>query len=188
VHEDTPLYFKVKKNSVRLIPDDAMVDLYIWSIAYLNAHGFAQYELSNFAKEGYHSRHNSVYWQRKPYKAFGLGACSFDGNQRFGNQKNLMAYIKTMNEGGDPTVFCEDVSTEQVYLERMMLGLRQAEGIDIQEYIQDLGQAAQEVLYDRIDMLEKKSLLVKKGNRIALTPAGLAMHNEVTVQLMPQDV
>ena len=93
VHEETPLYFRVKKNEIALHTDEHMVELYQWTVAFLADHGFDQYEISNFAKNGFQSRHNTVYWERKPYKGVGLGACSFDGESRFQNQKNLMKYM-----------------------------------------------------------------------------------------------
>ncbi len=96
---------------------------------FLDEHGLHQYEISNFASEGYHSRHNSVYWDRKPYKGFGLGACSFDGKSRFQNQKNLMKYMNDIDTGNDVTVFSETLTENQVYLERIMLGLRRAQGL-----------------------------------------------------------
>ncbi len=74
-----------------------MIELLIYIIGhekYLIQHGFKQYEVSNFAKPGYESKHNTVYWERKPYKAFGLGACSFDGQMRFQNEKNLLKYLE----------------------------------------------------------------------------------------------
>ena len=83
VHEDTPLYFKVARNKVQLPPDDAMVDLYNWTVDYLASYGFERYEISNFAKKGFRSLHNAAYWNRKPYRGFGLGACSFNGTERF---------------------------------------------------------------------------------------------------------
>lgn len=114
VHENTQLYFGVKKKKVVLPADEQVVDLYYWSVEFLSKNGFEQYEISNFAKKGFESRHNKAYWNRVPYKAFGLGACSFDGKMRFQNEKNLMTYINNLNNNKSVITFAEDLNSEQM--------------------------------------------------------------------------
>ncbi len=183
VHEETPLYFRVKKQEIDLIADDAMVELYQWSIEFLEKHGIMQYEISNFAKEGYKSKHNSVYWDRKPYKGLGLGACSFDGISRFQNQKNLMTYLKDMALGTDVTIFAETLNENQAFLEKVMLGLRRADGISTQELFESLTHEQQQTMSDTIQMLREHNFLRKKEDRIILTAAGLAVQNDIAARL-----
>lgn len=183
VHEETPLYYRVAKKDVTLCSDDHMVDLYQWSIGYLQSHGLHQYEISNFARDGYKSRHNSVYWDRKPYKAFGLGACSFDGVSRYQNQKQLIKYLTDIQQGKDVTMFNETLTSEQIYLERIMLGLRRSEGIDIDEFTQDISSEKKEHFKQTIDLLYENNFLFKKNNRIVLSPAGLAVQNDIAARL-----
>lgn len=133
IHEHTPLYVRVKKQEIVLPEDDALVDLYAWSVDYLAEYGFEQYELSSFARAGYQSRHNKVYWSRKPYKGFGVGACFFDGMVRFQNEKNLSLYMRICEQGGSPVVHSELLTPEQTIVEKIMLGIRQAQGLVIQE-------------------------------------------------------
>ena len=93
-------------------------------------HGLKQYELSNFARTGYECKHNTVYWERKPYKGVGLGACSFDGLLRLQNEKNLMKYMAGIEKHQcSPIISVEQLTQEQVHLEKLMLGLRRAAGI-----------------------------------------------------------
>ena len=92
VHEDTQLYFGVQQKKVNLPSDDEVVDLYYWTIEKFAQHGLSSMRFQ-ILRAGWESRHNTVYWQRKPYKAFGLGACSFDGRSRFQNEKNLLKYM-----------------------------------------------------------------------------------------------
>jgi oxygen-independent coproporphyrinogen-3 oxidase len=183
VHEETPLFYRVKKNEISLTPDDAMVDLYQWSVDFLNGHGLHQYEISNFAREGYHSRHNSVYWDRKPYKGIGLGACSFDGKSRFQNQKQLMKYMNDIDSGTDVTVFSETLTGNQAYLERIMLGLRRAQGLDMNDLMKDLTEAQQHAMKTSIGMLQEHNFLKNENNRIILTAAGLAVQNDIAARL-----
>ncbi len=93
MHEDTPLYYGVARKKIHLPTDDVMIETYQWTTKVLEEHGFMQYEVSNFARLGFESRHNSMYWKRLPYKGFGMGACSFDGRSRFQTEKNLMNYL-----------------------------------------------------------------------------------------------
>lgn len=100
----------------------------------LSAEGFRHYEISNFAKEGYCSRHNSAYWKYVPYTGFGPGAhsFSFDGKtaSRSWNKADLKAYIAAFSgEGKENIVSRELLTSEQMRMERIMLGLRTAEGV-----------------------------------------------------------
>ena len=183
VHEETPLFYRVKKNEISLTPDDAMVDLYQWSVDFLNEHGLEQYEISNFARKGYYSRHNSVYWDRRPYKGIGLGACSFDGKSRFQNQKQLMKYINDIDSNNDVTIFSESLTDSQAYLERVMLGLRRAQGLDMDDLIKDLNEVQQKIMKDSIAMLQEHNFLKNNNNRIILTAAGLAVQNDIAARL-----
>lgn len=183
VHEETPLYFRVKKNELNLHTDDHMIDLYEWTVAYLDQYGFKQYEISNFAKDGNHSRHNSIYWERKPYKAFGLGACSFDGNSRFQNQKNLMKYMHAINNEQDHLQFREALTPAQVHLEKIMLGLRRSEGIAVETITENLNDEQKKSMLDTVRYLQESKFVQKRNDRIILTPAGLGVQNDIAARL-----
>lgn len=184
VHEDTPLYFKVTTNRVTLPTDDTMVNLYEWTVEKLAEHGFERYELSNFAKPGYESRHNSVYWERTPYKAFGLGACSFDGNQRFQNEKNLMKYMEGIEKEQEVISFSETLTPDQIYLERLMLGLRRRVGVSWSDLSEHLPARKQEQCQQTIEQLKEKQLLQETDGRLLLTTAGMVVENEIIAQLL----
>ncbi|MFZ5954135.1 MAG: radical SAM family heme chaperone HemW [Candidatus Dependentiae bacterium] len=184
VHEDTQLYFKVKKSEIVLPPDDAIVDLYLYSIEFLNQHGFEQYEVSNFAKLGRKSRHNSIYWERKPYKAFGLGACSFDGNKRYQNQKNLMKYIADIEADKSTTIFQELLDNNQIALEKLMLGLRKTTGISYEDLIANIPSSNREHIQITLEKLRENNFMTIKDSQIILTPRGLAVQNQIISQLI----
>ncbi|GMU19562.1 MAG: coproporphyrinogen III oxidase [Candidatus Babeliales bacterium] len=183
VHEETPLYFRVKKNELSLQTDDHMIDLYQWTVAYLADHGFEQYEISNFAKDGKRSRHNSIYWERKPYKGFGLGACSFDGSSRFQNQKNLMKYMHAISSDQDHVQFRETLTPAQVHLEKVMLGLRKSEGIAIETIIDHLNDEQKKLMLGTLAYLQENKFLQQRNDRIILTPAGLGVQNDIAARL-----
>ena len=98
-----------------------MVDLYYWSVETLQKYGLMQYEISSFARVGYESKHNQVYWDRKPYKGFGMGACSFDGTGRFQNEKNLSKYLINALKGQDLTIAGDQLTQEEVRLEYTLI-------------------------------------------------------------------
>jgi oxygen-independent coproporphyrinogen-3 oxidase len=181
VHEHTPLYFKVKSKAVTLPLDDGLVDLYHWSIETLKTHGFNQYEISNFAREGYESRHNQIYWERKPYKGFGLGAWSFNGDSRMQNQKNLTRYLEGLEKQEDITVFSEQLTQEQIKLETVMLGLRRTKGVLKRELYEG---RSPELLDAMLDDLKARNLIRENEHCLILTPAGLAVENEIVTKLL----
>lgn len=183
VHEDTPLYFKVKTNRTVLPLDEDIIERYLWARDFLAEHGIYQYEVSSFARPGYRSRHNSTYWEHKPYKAFGIGACSFDGMSRFQNEKNLMKYIEYISLGRNPIVFAEQLTPEQLRVEKIMLGLRRSEGVLLDIVFSELSDERRGILKSKIEELKEKRLLEVEQGVLKLTPLGLTLENAVVEQL-----
>ena len=183
VHEGTPLYFRVARNQIVLPPDDGTVDLYYWSVATLASGGFEQYETSSFARPGWASQHNQVYWDRKPFKGVGIGAWSFDGECRIQNEKNIQTYMQAQEEGRETICSAEVVTEEAARLETLMLGLRRNKGVLISEVLEGLSEERQQLFFSRVAALEEKNLLQKEGQKIRLTPMSLALENEVSAHL-----
>jgi oxygen-independent coproporphyrinogen-3 oxidase len=181
IHEGTALYFRVKKNDVTLPVDEVTVDLYIWTVEYLRAMGFEQYEISNFGRSGFRARHNAVYWARDPYKGFGVGACSFDGHSRYQNNKNLFAYLSGMENGTSIVDFVELLTQEQVCLETIMLGLRQAHGLAMETIFETANETERVRLHGVIEEMERAGYVTRQDERLKLTPLGLAVENEIVV-------
>lgn len=183
VHENTLLYFRVKQKTVSLPCDNAVVDMYMWTVEKMREHGFNQYEISNFAKPGYESRHNRTYWQRKPYKGFGLGACSFDGQSRTQNDKNFMKYMESLEKAQDVTVFSETLTQEDVRLERIMLAIRTMHGLSHGELVEGLTEPKRREIDATIGMLQEHKFLIMREDRLVLTPAGLAVEHDIASRL-----
>lgn len=183
VHDTTPLFFNVKSKKVTLPCDDDVVETYHWSRDFLAENGFVQYEVSSFAREAKESRHNTTYWERKPYRGFGLGACSFDGTSRLQNEKNLMKYLESIEQDIYQPAFTETISKNQIYAEKIMLGLRRIKGVHWEDISQDLSNEQKEKLTITIDYLEEKKLICKNNGILQLTPAGLVVENEIITRL-----
>jgi oxygen-independent coproporphyrinogen-3 oxidase len=185
VYNKTPLFFRCKSSKIALLDDADLVDMYEWTVSFLQDCGFVQYEISNFAKKGFESVHNRAYWNRLPYRGFGLGASSFDGVSRFVNEKNLFYYITHCAEhNGLPRGTQEDLSKKQVFLEVLMLGLRQKQGVYLQDVLYFLKGEAKNKFLNGIKNLENKSLIQNQGGRINLTLKGMLLENEVILSLI----
>ncbi len=183
VHEDTPLYFGIKQQKVILPSDDTIVELYYWTIEQFAKHGLHHYEISSFARPGFQARHNSMYWHRKPYKGVGLGACSFDGITRFQNEKNLISYLEGIEQSNNVTTFCEKLTDKQIWLEVLMLGLRQNRGVALSDVTASLSDKQKNQFDKTLDDLLQAKLLRCEQDRLILNPAGLAVVNGIIVKL-----
>jgi len=184
VHESTQLYFGVKSKKVELPSDDNMVDLYGWSIDFLSKSGFEQYEISNFAKPGYRCKHNEVYWNRKPYKGFGLGACSFDGTTRFQSHKSLMPYLEGVEGGKNIESFTEKLTDKDIRAEKLMLGLRRSKGVLKEEVFNGLSDIDKQKVASELSYLKLHKFIYEKNGRLTLSPSALSVANEVVVRLL----
>ena len=182
VHEDTQLYFGVARKLIILPQDDEVVDLYHWTREQFAQAGIEQYEISNFARPGWESLHNRTYWERMPYKGFGLGACSFDGLVREQNEKNLTKYMQNVRVPESLCVFTERLTEKQQWLEQLMLGLRQRRGLKLDDVCGALSPSEKDEFIKNVQMLEHERLIECSGS-IALTPAGLPVANEILVKL-----
>jgi oxygen-independent coproporphyrinogen-3 oxidase len=185
VHENTPLYFAVKRKEITLpFSDEITTALYEWTVKKLEENNFEQYEISNFANKGYSSRHNRSYWDHLPYKGFGLGACSFDGSSRLQNTKNLMNYIQGIEKGENINDFHESLTEEQYTVEKLMLQLRQAKGIQAQYLFSRLPSQKWDLLKSTLEDLKWRKLIKYEGDAVRLTVTGCAVEHEIVLKLL----
>ena len=133
VEEGTPLARRVAMGEV-LPDDDAQADLYLWTVERLAQAGYEQYEISNFAKPGFQSRHNLRYWLTRPYIGFGPGAHSDFGGRRYSFVRDLEGYITGVLKGGKLLDSDDLIPPNERGSEYLMLRLRTARGIEEWEY------------------------------------------------------
>jgi oxygen-independent coproporphyrinogen-3 oxidase len=160
--------------------DDLMAEFYETACAFLGERGYHHYEISNWARPGFESRHNLKYWRRDAYLGFGAGAHSFSGMQRWANAHDAAAYVAAISAGRLPAEQLESVTRESALEEELFLGLRQLDGIDVGRIEREYGV----VLDSRFDGLEAAGLIERKGKIVRLAPARLSVSNEVFVELM----
>jgi oxygen-independent coproporphyrinogen III oxidase len=131
LHQGTPLVQNVRRGRVQLPSDEQTENLYLAAVAYLAEHGVLQYEVSNFAKPGAQSRHNRNYWLRKPWLGLGPSAHGCYGPRRYGNFSDLEKYCQSVENNHLPEELVDPLSLSSRLLERIILALRTAEGVDL---------------------------------------------------------
>ena len=160
--------------------DDEMASFYDHACERLAAEGFEHYEISNWARPGYRSRHNLKYWRREPYLGLGAGAHSFDGTRRWANSHDPAGYVSAITRGQLPVEQNEIVSPQQAHEEEIFLGLRLLEGVDAAKLAGQSGNA----ILERIEELRAQGLVIVEDGRVRLAPDRVAVSNEVFVALL----
>jgi len=169
------------KYSAGAVPsEDEMAEFYEMAQEALEAAGYHHYEISNWAKPGFESKHNLKYWRREPYLGFGAGAHSFSGTERWANAHDAAAYVGAVQGGRLPTEQHEKLTAEGALEEELFLGLRQLDGIDVGRIEREYGVA----LTGRFGPLASAGLVKCDGNFVRLAPEKLSVSNEVFVELM----
>lgn len=139
--EGTRLWHQRERGEVVEVPEDQCLMMYSILVDRLCAAGYEHYEISNFAMPGYHSRHNSSYWQDIPYLGLGAAAHSYDGRVRRSNPCDLRRYMSTVM-AGKTACEVEQLTQWERYDERVMLGLRTSRGVDAERLREDFGDEA----------------------------------------------
>jgi oxygen-independent coproporphyrinogen III oxidase len=160
--------------------DDLMADFYEAACAFLREAGYHHYEISNWAKPGFESKHNLKYWRREAYLGFGAGAHSFSGSERWANAHDAAQYVAAIQAGRLSVEQLEAVTRESALEEELFLGLRQLDGIDVRRIEREYGVA----LESRFEPLQSAGLVERDGEIVRLAPARLSVSNEVFVELM----
>jgi oxygen-independent coproporphyrinogen-3 oxidase len=164
----------------RVPSEDEMAEFYEAACEFLERTGFVHYEISNWARPGFESRHNLKYWRRTPYLGFGAGAHSFSGAQRWANAHDAAAYVAAIGGGKLPVEQLEQVTRESALEEELFLGLRKLDGIDVARIELEYGVAIE----PRFERLMSAGLVEREGSWVRLAPGKLSVANEVFVELM----
>lgn len=182
VEEGTPLW--EMREGAELPDDDAQADMYLWTVDRLAQLGYAQYEISNFARPGYESRHNLKYWTLGEYAGFGPGAHSDLGDVRYSYVRDLEAYCRGV-EAGESVVDASDrIPPRERDMEYIMLGLRTVRGVDRREfeYRCRLPFAPVQAVLERF--AATGHALSNQEGRWRLTPEGFLLSNQIIGQAL----
>lgn len=173
IYEDgTVLTTLLEHGVIEAVDEDLEMQMYDYLVERLTANGFLHYEVSNFALQNRHSRHNSSYWNDTPYMGLGAGAHSYNGQQRQWNIADLDAYIEqAMAHNLQPEM--ETLTPEQHHTEQVMLGLRTSQGV-----------AKDHINLSKALPYLQQGLLVENGNRIVATTQGYHILNRIIEDLI----
>jgi oxygen-independent coproporphyrinogen III oxidase len=159
--------------------DEFMADAYEMAREFLSNEGYTQYEISNFARPGYESRHNRKYWQLKPYLGLGAGAHSFDGKRRWSNVASEHEYESRLAAGQLPIAEIHVLSLEEQLEEFFFLGLRQRAGVDLNGATERWGSARVSRWEPRISALASAGWIERQDQRIRIAERGYLVSNEI---------
>ncbi len=180
LEENTPLFKKVEEGLE--LPNEDLERKMYWAVKQtLEQNNYIHYEISNFAKQGYESKHNLDCWNQKEYIGFGVAAHSYTNGIRYSNIENLEQYIKNYDEDKteENLVFHEKQDMEAMQKEYMLLGLRKIDGVSIQEFKIKFVANPVFLYHDKLEKLVNEELVEIDGDMIKLTNKGLDLANIV---------
>jgi len=168
-----------------ILPDeDLCADMQQFASQFFQDNGYVHYEIANYAKQGYHSRHNCAYWQRCYYLGIGVNASSCYGNVRWRNFDTLKDYENAVCNGISTIAQEEHLTEEQVLSESVFLGLRMMRGIAIKEWNARYQCDLEQYFFDAITQNIKRGLLQEADETLSLTEKGIPLANEVFVDFV----
>ena len=181
VEEGTPLY-QCREYS-NLPDDDAQADMYLSAVEILRSKGFRQYEISNFARRGYESKHNMKYWTGGEYLGFGPDASSDFAGKRFKIIRDLKGYIEGIQDKGMVLDEVEEISDRERAGEYLMMRLRTVQGVDREEYekrfLLPFGP-----LEEYLEQCRQRGHALGAEGRWRLTPEGFLLSNSILADLL----
>ena len=179
LEEGTPLYNS--RETLNFPTEDDECEMYYLATDIMRKMGYLHYEISNYAKDGYQSRHNMKYWHADEYIGLGLAAHSYYQGRRYGNSADIDEYLAGDYAKYD---FEEALDSESLAYEYVMLRLRLSEGFDFSEYQGLFGRDFRQGREDILSKMEKNGLLTMENGRIALTERGFYVSNNILTELL----
>lgn len=181
LEEETAMKKLVDENKIKLPSEDLERKMY-WDIKKkLEQNGYIHYEISNFSKKGFESKHNLNCWKQKEYIGFGLAAHSYINNKRYCNTNNIKDYISNIQSSNfqKNIEICEIQNEENKKKEYMLLALRKLDGVNIQEFKNKFVDNPIYLYRKELEKLVKQELIEIDLNNIKLTKKGLDLANLV---------
>lgn len=171
IEENTKLYIEHYENV------DEELDYEMYKLINKKLSNYHHYEISNFAKKGYESKHNLTYWDNNSYYGFGLNACGYDGEFRYTNTRNINKYLNNnwLQEK-------EKISVNERFENAFILGLRKIDGVNINEFKDKYGLDINNI--DIVSKLIKENKLIKDKNNIRINEDYIYTSNDILVEFL----
>ena len=180
LEDHTVFMNRQRRGRLRLPSDDRNADMYEYIIETLTSKGYSHYEVSNFGKVGYESKHNMTYWDNAEYYGVGAGASGYLDGIRYKNHGPVHHYLREENKRVNEEV----LTRKQMIEEEMFLGLRKKNGVSIERFQKKFGQTLEEVYGPVIAKLKIQKMLFDADGRIRMTEKGFELGNEVFEQFL----
>jgi oxygen-independent coproporphyrinogen-3 oxidase len=184
IEKGTPFFSWQGRGLLPEFAEEEALAMYEEAINYLTGAGYHHYEIGNFAKPAYESRHNQSYWKNREYVGLGIGASGYLKGVRYSNYNALTEYEAALAKGERPIAFTENIDPTHAMSEMMFLGLRMLDGVDKEEFFLRFGRTIIEQYGEAIDRLRRQGLLEETAQKIKLTRKGLYLANIVMLEFV----
>ncbi|WP_339271909.1 radical SAM family heme chaperone HemW [Paenibacillus sp. FSL K6-1330] len=183
VEENTLFHTMYQRNQLPLPDEEDELNMYLLLMERMQAAGYKQYEISNFAKPGFESRHNMTYWRNEDYYGLGAGAHGYVGRQRHVNIKGVNPYNEAANQGL-PRLESFEVSREEAMEDFLMVGLRVLDGVSRSRFRQQFGTSMEEVFAGPLNKMVSAGLLDSTEDGYKLSSKGILFGNDVFAEFI----
>lgn len=184
IENHTLLFDRVQQGLVQPLSDDMCIKMYNMVYDMLKEAGFVRYEVSNFAKPTFESRHNFKYWNEVEYIGLGVSSHSYIGLYRYANTKRLDTYIESIENNLMPIESKEYLNFEERRTERIMLSLRLASGLDLDKFKEDFEEDLLKTRGDVINNLIEMNLVKLEDGHLKLTEHSFYVSNKIILELL----
>ena len=188
IESGTAFHKLQERGQLVMPPDDFQLELFKSTRKKLADAGYQQYEISNYCKPGFESRHNLGYWEFRDYLGLGAGASSCLNGLRFKNHNLPARYIREIGAHRTAVELEERPDPRQALGEALMLGLRLMAGVDLPPLEKRLGIALQDVFGETLARLQEQQWITLNGDRLALTEQGLFLADSVILEFISEPV
>ncbi len=176
IHSGTPLAEQVRSKRQPTPDPELAAEMYEMMLGRLAHAGYEQYEISNFSRPGFESRHNTKYWTLDPVFGFGVSAHSFDGKQRYANERDTAQYVEMIETSSEAEVMRENIDLASEFV---FLGLRLENGVDLGEYARRFGVDLMKKYEAELTEIKESGLIETICGHLRLTRKGKLFSNEV---------
>ncbi len=179
LYKDAPLLHRIERGELQAIDEDLTVAMYYALVDEAEKQSYNHYELSNWAKPGFESRHNLKYWTGAPYWAFGVSAAGYDGQSRWSNTRNIHEYLQRVESGASPVSERTELDEDDLQSEAIFLKLRLQDGVDLLDHQAQFGVDVKARYHDELMRLDEAGLIDLDDERLTISRAGKVLANEV---------
>lgn len=176
-----------RRGRLHLPNEDVESDMFEYILAELEKNGFEHYEISNFTKPGFESRHNLMYWDNAEYYGLGAGASGYLNGMRYRNRGPIQHYLKSIREKGHSRLHEECLSQSEQMEEEMFLGLRKKSGISIARFEEKFQRSFEKLYGSIVAELKEEGLLQQEGDQLRMTKKGLFLGDTVAERFILEE-